>query len=98
MPPKRKTLPSSSPDVLKRLIPEALAIKYQGMVYDEARPCPECGCEDVTRYDTRERTFCMTIVDDSFKRIDVGVKRFKCSRCGNKFEGKAPFYDGCNNA
>jgi rubredoxin len=98
MPPKRKTLPSSSPDVLKKLIPEALAINYQGMVYDEAKPCPECRCEDVTRYDMRGRTFCTTIVDGSFRPIGVGVKRFKCSKCDTVFEGKTPFYDGCNNA
>ncbi len=98
MPPKRKTLPSSSPDVLKKIIPEALAMKYQGMVYDESRPCPRCRCEDSTRYDMEDRTFCTTIVDGSFKQIDVGVKRFRCSGCGLVFEGKAPFYDGCNNA
>jgi rubredoxin len=98
MPPKRKTLPASSPDILKKLIPEALAIKYQGLVYDEARPCPRCGCEAVTRYDMEDRTFCTTIVDGSFEPIDARVKRFRCSRCRSVFEGKAPFYDGCNNA
>lgn len=98
MPPKRKVLSRSSPDILKRLIPEALAMKYQGMVYDEVTPCPECRCKDVTRYDMKDRMFCTTIVDGSFKPIDVKVKRFKCSECGGVFEGKAPFYDGCNNA
>lgn len=95
--PKRKVLPSSSPDVLKRLIPEALAMKYRGMVYDGERPCPKCGCEDVTRYDMADRTLCTTIVDGSFRPIDVQVKRFECSGCGNVFEGKSPFYDRCNN-
>ena len=98
MPPKRKVLPSSSPDILKTLIPEALAMKYQGMAYDEARPCPECGCRDVTRYDMKGRTFCTTIVDGSFRPTGVRVKRFKCSRCGGVFEGRSVFYDGCNNA
>jgi len=97
-PPTRKVLPSSSPDILKKLIPEALAIKYRGMVYDEARPCPECGCEDITRYDMEDRVFCTTIVDGSFKPISVKVKRFECSRCRSIFEGISPFYDRCNNA
>jgi len=97
-PPTRKVLSSSSPDILKRLIPEALAIKYGGMVYDEARPCPGCGCEDATRYDMDDRIFCTTIVDGSFRPINVRVKRFKCSRCGGVFEGRSSFYDGCNNA
>jgi rubredoxin len=96
-PPKRKVLPSSAPDVLKRLIPEALAMKYSGMVYDGARPCPKCGCEDVTRYDMADRTLCTTIVDGSFRPIGVQVKRFECSSCGNVFEGESPFYDRCNN-
>ena len=68
------------------------------MVYDEVKPCPKCGCEDVTRYDMDDRAFCTTIMDGSFRLIDVKVKRFKCSKCGGVFEGRAPFYDGCNNA
>jgi hypothetical protein len=98
MPPKRKVLPSSSPDILKKLIPEALAMRYHGMVYDETRPCPRCGRRDVTRYDMKGRTFCTAIVDGSFRPVDVKVKRFRCGRCGGVFEGRSPFYDGCNNA
>lgn len=67
------------------------------MVYDGARPCPKCGCKDVTRYDMADRTLCTTIVDGSFRPIDVQVKRFECSSCDNVFEGKSPFYDRCNN-
>ncbi len=73
-------------------------MKYRGMVYDEARPCPECGCDDVTRYDMEDRVFCTTIVDGSFKPVDVRVKRFRCTRCRSVFEGRSIFYDGCNNA
>lgn len=73
-------------------------MKYRGMVYDEARSCPECGCNDVTRYDMEDRVFCTTIVDGSFKPVGVNVKRFECSRCGNVFEGVSPFYARCNNA
>ena len=72
-------------------------MKYSGMVYDGARPCPKCGCEDVTRYDMADRTLCTTIVDGSFRPIGVQVKRFECSSCGNVFEGESPFYDRCNN-
>lgn len=73
-------------------------MKYRGMVYDEARPCPECGCEDVTRYDMEDRVFCTTIVDGSFNPVGVNVKRFECSRCRAVFEGISPFYERCNNA
>lgn len=44
-----------------------------------------------------DRTFCATIVDGSFRPINVQVKRFECSSCGNVFEGGFPFYDRCNN-
>lgn len=98
MRPKRKVLPRMSPDLLKRLIPEALAIRYEGMVYDESRPCPECGCEEVIRHDMDERVFCITIVDDGFKPIKIQVKRFRCKKCGHVFDGKKPFYDGCDYA
>jgi hypothetical protein len=52
MVPKRKVLPKSSPEILRRFIPQTLEMKYQGMVYDEAMPCPYCGSEDIARHDT----------------------------------------------
>ena len=98
MPPRVKTLPKLTPDILKRLVPEALTMKYDGMVYDEPRPCPRCSCEDSMRHEMKEKTFCTVITDEGFKGVRVGVKRFKCKRCGFVFEGKAPFYDGCQYA
>ncbi len=95
MPPRAKTLSKLTPDLLKRLIPEALIMKYDGMVYDERRPCPRCSCEESMRNDMKEKTFCTVITDDGFRDVRVGIKRFKCKRCGFVFEGKAPFYDGC---
>ena len=96
MVPKKKVLPKSSPEILRRFIPQTLEMKYQGMVYDEAMPCPDCGSEDIVRHDTVERLFCMTIAEDGFRQIKVRVKRFRCKSCGHVFDGRKPFYDGCD--
>lgn len=96
MPPRAKTLPKLTPDILKRLIPESLAKKYDGIAFDEPKPCPRCSCVGSMRNDMKEKTFCTVITDDGFRDVRVRVKRFKCKRCGFVFEGNAPFYEGCN--
>jgi hypothetical protein len=96
MVPKRKVLPKSSPEILGKFIPQILEMKYQGMLYDEAMPCPDCGSEDIARHDAVERLFCMTIAEDGFRRVKVRVKRFRCKGCGHVFDGRKPFYDGCD--
>ncbi len=69
MPPERKTLPKSSPYVLKELITEALAIKYEVGIYDEARPCPRCNSTELARHDLSEKNFCTIITKDGFRPI-----------------------------
>jgi len=96
MVPKRKTLPKSSPEILRKFIPQILEMKYQGLLYDEAMPCPDCGSQDIARHDMVERLFCLAITDDGFRPIKVKVKRFRCKNCGHVFDGKKPFYEGCD--
>ena len=67
MVPKRKTLPKSSPEILRKFIPQILEMKYQGLLYDEAMPCPDCGSQDIARHDMVERLFCLAITDDGFR-------------------------------
>ena len=95
MVPKRKVLPRSSPEILRKFIPQVIEMKYQGMLYDEMMPCPDCGSEDIARHDMVERLFCMTIAEEGFRQVKVRVKRFRCKSCGHVFDGKKPFYDGC---
>jgi hypothetical protein len=96
MVPKRKTPPKSSPDILRKFIPQILEMKYQGMIYDEATPCPDCSSEDIARHDMVERLFCMTITEEGFRHVKVRVKRFRCKGCGHIFDGRKPFYEGCD--
>jgi hypothetical protein len=96
MVPKRKTAPKSSPEILRKFIPQILEMKYQGLLYDEAMPCPDCSSEDIARHDMAERLFCMTITESGFRHVKVRVKRFRCKRCGHIFDGKKPFYEGCD--
>jgi len=82
--PHLKKVSKFPPDVLRRLIPQALMKRYSDVYYDAHGPCPRCGSERVVGFGWIEKTF----------RI-VRVRRYMCKDCRHTFLAEAPFYDGC---
>jgi len=95
MPPRLKEVSRFAPDLLRRLIPQALMRRYSGLCYDAHGPCPRCGSERVIGFGWLERTFCIVITEGGFRDVNVRVRRYMCKGCRHTFLADAPFYDGC---
>jgi hypothetical protein len=95
MPPRLKEVSRFAPDLLRRLIPQALMRRYSGLCYDAHGPCPSCGSERVIGFGWLERTFCIVITENGFRDVNVRVRRYMCKGCRHTFLADAPFYDGC---
>ena len=62
-----------APDLLRRLIPQALMRRYSGICYDARDPCPRCGSERIVGFGWLERTFCIVIAEGGFRDVVVRV-------------------------
>jgi len=94
--PKPKKLHKLVPELMTKIFPQAIKLKYQGKVYGEYGPCPHCGNEKSWAYCKKKKIFCRLVTEDGFEDIVVILVTRECAKCRRTFYPQSPFYPACS--
>jgi len=81
-----------TPTFLATYIIAGLRMIYEEKLYDDGRPCPDCGFTKHVRLDKVERIFCRVIEDGKVLAIEIYLKRYRCCRCKRIYTAEGPYY------
>jgi len=82
--------PPRVPPMLEALVQSGV-LAVEGHVFSRRDSCPYCGGK-VSGYDTKERRFAVVLEDGRKRPVNVRVRRFLCTECGQVSPAQAPFY------
>jgi len=80
--------PPRVPPMLEALVQSGV-LAVEGHVFSRRDSCPYCGGK-VSGYDTKERRFAVVLEDGRKRPVNVRVRRFLCTECGQVSPAQAP--------
>jgi hypothetical protein len=95
--PDTKTIPKIAGELGRNALPFYIVKTYDGKPIDDGiDECEICGSKNMRKHGSKDKIFCIVILDTGFKDVVIYRQVYQCVDCHHdNISGKDLFYDGC---
>lgn len=95
--PEAKIVPKTAGELGRNAITYYVVKIYDGKLIDDyIEECEICGSRHLSKHGTKDKIFCIVILDSGFKDVVIHRQVYQCTYCHHdNMSGKDLFYEGC---